>query len=180
MENQHTSFFTFFWRITAAHMITYSIMGILASNLLNYEEIFDGSGIYRSMDSPWIPAGPVLQVVRGLVFALALWYFKDAFLSVKYGWLKLWGLLVGLTILSTAAAPAGSIEGFIYTTLPLQDHLKGYLEVVPQTGFLALILCKWYEHPKSWINILMIVLVSIMSLMSIMGVLANLGVLTVD
>ena len=180
MKNQNSSFLTFFWRITASHMITYSIMGILASSLLNYEEIFDGSGIYRAMDSPWIPAGPVLQVVRGLVFAMALWYFRPCFLGVKNGWLKLWGLLVGLAILSTAAAPSGSIEGYIYTTLPVQDHLKGYLEVVPQTGFFALILCKWYDHPKAWINILMIVLVSLMSLMSIMGVLVNLGVLTVD
>lgn len=180
MENRNTSFLTFFWRITASHMITYTIMGILASTLLDYEEFFSNSETFRSFDSPWIPAGPVLQVFRGLVFALALWYFRDIFLSAKYGWLKLWGLLIGLAILSTTAAPPGSIEGFIYTTLSVQDHMLGYLEVVPQTGLFAILLCSWYARPKKIWNIVAAVLVILISFMSIMGVLANSGIITVE
>lgn len=180
MENRQTHFAAFFWRITASHMVTYFLMGIMAANLLGYEEIFNSSDTLRSFDSPWIPAGPVLQVVRGLVFALALWYFREAFLYTKHGWLKLWGLLVGLAILSTTAAATGSIEGFIYTTIPIKNQVLGYLEVVPQTGLFAWILCYWYAYPKKWINVIFIVLVSLISLMSIMGVLANMGIIVVN
>ncbi len=178
MENKHYSFGTFFWRITATHMVSYFIMGVIASNLLNYEEVFNNSKIFRPYDSPWIAAGPALQVFRGLVFALALWFFKEAFIKVKYGWLKLWGLMVGLCILSTCAAPGGSIEGFIYTKLSFTNHVRGYFELVPQTGMFAFMLCKWYDHPKKTWNVIFIVAVSLIVLMSMLGVLAANGIIT--
>lgn len=180
METQQTKFGTFFWRITAAHMVTYMIMGILAASLLDYQNLFENtlmSCFYRPFDSPWIASGPGLQFVRGLIFALALWSFKESFLHKKHGWLKLWGLLVGLSILSTAGAPPGSIEGFIYTKIPVTDQIIGYLEVVPQTGFFALIVCMWYNKPKALWNIISAILVVLIMLMSLMGVLASLGII---
>ncbi len=180
MENHQYKFGTFFWRITAAHMVTYMIMGIIASNLLDYQNLFENtlmSCFYRPFNSPWITAGPALQIIRGLVFALALWYFKENFLHQKYGWLKLWGLVVGLSILSTAGAPPGSIEGFIYTKIPVADQVKGYFEVIPQTGFFALIVCFWYEKPKRVWNVIFIILVILIMLMSFLGVLNSLGII---
>lgn len=177
MENKRFSFGTFFWRITATHMISYFIMGIIASNLLSYEEVFNNSDTLRSYDSPWIAAGPALQVIRGLIFALALWYFKESFIHVRSGWLKLWGLVVGLCILSTCAAASGSIEGFIYTTTPIAEQIKGYLEIVPQTGLFAFMLCRWYDRPKKVWNTIAIVTVSLIALMSFMGVLAANGII---
>lgn len=180
MNNREYTFGTFFWRMTATHMVTYMIMGIIASNAMNYRDLFDNSVLsclYRPFDSPWIAAGPGLQIFRGLIFALALWYFKDHFLHEKYGWLKLWGLIVGLSILSTAGAPPGSIEGFIYTKIPIADQIKGYLEVVPQTGLFAILVCLWYAHPRRLWNVLSIILVSLIMLMSLAGVLARLNVI---
>jgi hypothetical protein len=182
MENQQYHFGKFFWRITAAHMVTYMIMGMFAASLLDYQYIFDSSLMscfYRPFNSPWIAAGPGLQIFRGLAFALALWYFKESFLHKKYGWLKLWGLLVGLAILSTAGAAPGSIEGFIYTKIPVADQIIGYLEVVPQTGFFALFVCYWYENPKRIWNIISIVLVLLIVLMSFLGALASIGIIAV-
>ena len=40
MEKTQYNFLTFTWRITAAHVITYFIAGILAFNLFNYAEVF--------------------------------------------------------------------------------------------------------------------------------------------
>jgi hypothetical protein len=180
MENHQYKFSTFFWRITASHMITYFIMGIFASSFLNYEEIFNSSETLRAYNSPWIAAGPMLQVIRGLIIALVLWYFKDNFLFRKNGWLKLWGLIVGLSVLSTAAAPGGSIEGFIYTTTPFIDQVKGYIELVPQIGLFAFFLCYWYQHPKKLWNIIAGILVGLIVLMSFMGVLAGIGILSVE
>ena len=138
------------------------------------------SCIYRPFESPWIAAGPALQVFRGLIFALAFWYFKDAFLFQKHGWLKLWGLLIGLSILSTTAAAPGSIEGFIYTKIPVLDQVKGYLEVVPQTGLFAIFVFYWYAHPKKIWNIISLILVGLVMLLSLMGVMAASGIIEVS
>ena len=172
MENHQYKFGTFFWRIASSQIVTYMVMGVIATNLLNYKEIFDSSDTLRAYDSPWIAAGPALQVFRGLIFALALWYFKDNFLFQKHGWLKLWGLLIGLSILSTTAAASGSIEGFIYTTTPIPDQMKGYIEVVLQVGMFSFFVCYWYAHPKKLWNVLSIILVTLVIFMSFMGVLA--------
>jgi hypothetical protein len=180
MENRQHTFGTFFWRITASHMVTYMIMGMIAASLLNYKELFEDSLLscmYRPFESPWIAAGPGLQIIRGFVFAAALWYFKEGFLYQKLGWLKLWGLLVGLAILSTAGAPPGSIEGFIYTKIPVSDQLTGYLEIMPQTLFFSIFVCYWYKYPKKAWNILAGILVSLIILMSVMGVLAANGMI---
>jgi hypothetical protein len=179
MENHQYKFGTLFWRMAASQMVSYMIMGIIATNMLNYKEIFDSSETYRAYDSPWIVAGPSLQMIRGLIFALALWPFKDKFLFQKNGWLKLWGLIVGLSVLSTTAAAPGSVEGFIYTTIPVMDQIKGYLEVVPQTGMFAFFVCYWYAHPRKAWNVLSIILVCLVIFMSIMGVLAASGIVTV-
>lgn len=161
-------------------MITYFLMGIIASNLLNYEEIFNSSETFRPYNSPWIAAGPALQIIRGLIFALALWYFKDNFLFQKYGWIKLWGLMVGLCILSTTAAASGSIEGFIYTTIPIKEQVKGYIEVIPQVGLFSFFVCYWYAHPKKLWNVLSIILVVLGIFMSLMGVLAANGIISAN
>lgn len=179
MENRQYKFGTFFWRITASHMITYMIMGLIASSLFDYKDLFENSLLscmYRPYDSPWIAAGPALQIIRGLIFAIALWYFKEKFLFQKYGWLKLWGLIVGLSILSTTGAPPGSIEGFIYTKFPIIDQVTGYFEVGIQTFLFSIAVCYWYTNPKRAWNIISGIFVALIFLLSTMGVLAALGI----
>lgn len=181
MENNTLKFAPFLWRVTALHCITYFVMGFLAALLLDYKTVFDSppmSYYMRSIDSPWVSLGPSLQVFRGIIFSLSLWFFKDIFLFVPYGWLKLWGLLLGLCILSTSGAAPGSIEGFIYTKVPLSVHLKGYLEIVPQTFLFSVGLREWYAHPKKTWNVLSFIVLLFIFLMSFMGVLAATGHLT--
>ena len=166
-------FGTFFWRITSAHIITYFLAGICAYQFLNYKELFQTlpfSAFMKPVDSPIIAAGPILQIIRGFIFSIALWSFRDIFLNTKYGWLKLWGLLIGLSILSTAAAAPGSVEGFIYTTIPVEKQVVGYLEVIPQTLLFSLIVYYWYKQSNKTWHVIAIVLVSIIFLMSIMGI----------
>jgi hypothetical protein len=175
MEKHKMTFGTFFWRVTSSHMITYFIMGIIASILLDYQKAFETpplSYFMRPTDSPWVAAGPMLQVIRGLIFSIVLWISKDIFLFKKYGWLKLWGLLAGLSILSTTGPALGSVEGMIYTKIPLVYHLKAYLEVVPQTLSFSLFLFYWYRKPKKIWNIVSITLMSIIVFFCIMGFLA--------
>jgi hypothetical protein len=105
----------------------------------------------RGLDSPWVAAGPALQSVRGSIFALALFPFRDQFLDARRGWLRLWGLLIGLGILSTYGPAPGSVEGAIYTRLPLAFHMFGAPEVYVQSLAFAVGLCAWYRRPhRAW------------------------------
>lgn len=178
MENSNIKFGVFFWRISASHMITYFLMGIIASTLLNYKEVFENpplSYLMKPTDSFWVAAGPVLQIFRGLVFSIVLWFFKDSFLFKRYGWLKLWGLIVGLSILSTTGPTPGSIEGLIYTKIPIISQLEGYFEVLPQTLLFSLLVFYWYNKPKKYCNILSIILISIIVILCTLGMLASIN-----
>lgn len=165
-------FATFFWRITSSHVITYFLAGIMAYKLINYQQLFETppfSNFMKPMNSSTVAAGPALQLIRGFIFSIALWPFRDTLLNTKYGWLKLWGLLIGLSILSTTAAGPGSIEGFIYTTIPIEKQVVGYMEVMPQTFLFSIMVYYWYKKPKKIWNIISIFLVSIILLFSILA-----------
>ena len=178
MQNEKLKFGIFFWRVTSSHVISYFIMGLIASFLLDYKVAFEQpplSCFMRSIDSPWVAIGPVLQVVRGLIFSVVLWVFKESFLLEKYGWLKVWGLIVGLSVLSTTGPAPGSIEGMIYTKIPLMNQLKGYFEVIPQTLLFSLLLNYWYIKPKRAWNILSITLMVLIVLLCTMGLFVSKG-----
>lgn len=163
----------FCWRITAAHIITYFVAGACAYHFLNYKELFETapfSSLMKPMNSLAVAAGPTLQLIRGIIFSIALWTFRDTFLHTKYGWLKLWGLLVGLSILSTTAAAPGSVEGLIYTTIPIKKQMIGYVEVFPQTLLFSLIVFYWYQNPKKAWHVISIILVSSILLLSMLAI----------
>jgi len=168
-------FYTFLWRITSSHIISYFLAGIFAYNFLNYQVVFETppfSGFMKPTNSIAVALGPALQFIRGIIFSIVLWPFKETFLNTKYGWLKLWGLLVGLSILSTTAAAPGSVEGFIYTTIPIKEQVIGYLEVVPQTLLFSIMVYYWYKTPKKAWNIISIVSVSLILLVSLLAITA--------
>ncbi len=165
-----TSFGEFFWRISACHIITYMIAGIFAYTLLDYKTLFETGALasfMRPVSSPWVAAGPALQVFRGLIFAVVLYPFRRVFLEEKRGWLKLWGLFVGLAILSTAGPTPGSVEGLIYTKVPLLGHLRGLPEVVLQTLAVSVLLTTWYRFPRKAWTVVMAVAVGLVYLMSL-------------
>ena len=63
-------------RVTCCHVVTYFVAGVLALTLLDYKTLFQCEGFSSLMlptSSKWVAAGPALQVVRGVVFALALY-----------------------------------------------------------------------------------------------------------
>jgi hypothetical protein len=169
----HTDTFPrFLGRVTASHVVTYFVAGLLAYTLLDYEALFESAGfscLMRPMSSGWIAAGPALQVFRGLIFALALYPFRSVFLDGRQGWLKLWGLLVGLAIFSTAGAAPGSVEGMIYTTIPIASHLRGLPEILLQTLAFSWLLGAWHRHPRRAWALAMSVLTVLVILMSLAG-----------
>jgi hypothetical protein len=86
----------------------------------------------------------------------------------------MWWLLVALGILSAFGPTPGSVEGFIYTVIPIPQQMSGWLEVVPQALLLSVILFYWVNHPeKRWLNWVMGVIFVGMLLLPILGLLAS-------
>jgi hypothetical protein len=145
-QNNWKTFLTFSLRVIVVHTLTYFVFGIIMSNVFNYGEIFRREIIRDYMlpiDEHNVLLGPFLQPVRGLIFAIGLWPIRGFLLEKKRGWLTLWGLLVTIGILSTPAASPGSIEGMLYSKLPMWYHLIGYPEITLQTLVFSIWLVWW-------------------------------------
>jgi hypothetical protein len=141
-------------RTIVCHTVTYFLMGILAAHFLDYAAVMSRpeSGM-RPITDPWVMAGPLFQPLRGVVFALVFFPFRERLFGKSNGWLLMSWMLIGLGIVSTFGPASGSIEGIIYTVTPIREQLRGWLEVVPQAILLSALLCYWVNHAeKKWLN----------------------------
>jgi hypothetical protein len=154
MQDRQPGFLSLAAKTAVCHALTYFIMGALAYNLLHYADAANKpDSDMRSTASAWILFGPALQVVRGVLFASVFYPLRSLLFNRRNGWLLMSWILIGVGILGTFGAPSGSLEGFIYTTIPVANQFRGYLEIVPQALLLSALLCYWVNHPeKKWLN----------------------------
>jgi hypothetical protein len=148
-ENGFKAFLRFSVKVIVTHTVTYFIFGLVMSNVFHYERLFQQDIIkdfMRPIDSPYVFAGPFLQPIRGLLFAIGLWPIRNFILGKKNGWLIVWNIFVTFGILSTPAAAPCSIEGVIYSKLPLWYHLIGLPEIMLQTLIFSLALVWWEKR----------------------------------
>lgn len=134
------------------HTVTYVVVGLPASTLMDYRSAFtrpDMACWMRPFSDPILMAGPLFQPIRGLVFALVIYSLREVIFGRKYGWLRLGWVLVALGIIGTFGPAPGSLEGLVFTVIPVREQLKGYFEVVPQALLLAFCLVYWVEHPRN-------------------------------
>ena len=173
MKTTDIKFLDFVWRVTALHTVTYVAAGLLFSQLFDYTSFFDSDALsvyMRPVSSPWVAAGMALNIVRGVLFGVVLWLFKDIFLFTKNGWLKLWMLFIVFAIMGTTTASPGSMEGFIYTTLSVRTHLIMLPEVLLQTLLFSVLLIFWSKRPRKAYSVIMAILLVLIVLMSLAGV----------
>ena len=140
------------------HYLTYLLIGFSAFILLDYTTQFAKPFMacwMRPVNDPLVMAGPLFQPIRGFVFALVFFPLRSVIFERKHGWLLMFWVLVALAIISTFGAAPGSIEGLIYTKIPIIDQLKGLIKVVLQAFLLSLILWYWARNGKRWLDILM-------------------------
>ena len=128
--------FRFFTKVIVVHVITYTIVTILAMPLtFDYAESIVELMGFRPLDE--ISIGMVLigQIIRGVLLGIVIWLIKDSIIGKKWGWLKLWAILVILGIFNTYGPAHGSIQGLIYLA-PIEDMpvsmSLGMLEVLAQ------------------------------------------------
>jgi hypothetical protein len=153
------------------HTITYMLVGIPISLIFNYTESFKAPELacwMRPMSDPIVMIGPLVQPIRGFIFALAFFPLREILFGKKLGWLIMWWLLIALGMLSTFGPAPGSIEGMVYTILPLS--IQTYLEVVLQSCLLSGLLFYWINNPnKRWLNWLLGVVFALEMIVVIMG-----------
>jgi hypothetical protein len=154
MQDSQPRFLSLAAKTAVCHTLTYFVLGALAFNLLHYAELIAQpcSGM-RPMSDPLVRAGMLFQPLRGVVFALVFYPFRQRLFGRRHGWLLMGWMLFALGILGTFAAPAGSMEGLIYTTTPIRMQFRGWLEIVPQAFLLSALLCFWVNNSsKRWLT----------------------------
>ena len=180
---QEYSFRSIVARTTIVHTVTYFLMGLLAFTLLDYTSKYADPAIasfMRQIDDPRIAAGPLLQVVRGLLFGVAFYTLRKIVFAQRNGWVTLWFVLLVFGIFSTFGPAPSSIEGVIYTHLPMWFHWVGLPELVLQALLLAFLTHYWVNHPAhKWLNRLFGLLFIIVILMSASAILAEMGLLQI-
>ncbi len=158
------------------HTITYFIAGATAYTIFDYATLMSHPPLdswIRPLNHPMVMAGPLLQPIRGALFGLLFYMLREPFFAAKNGWLKMWAVLAGVGIFGTFAGPPGSIEGLIYSPLPLSTHLTLLPEIIVQSFALALLVFLWVKHPeKKWLNWIMGVLFVLVLLMPTMGLIS--------
>jgi hypothetical protein len=168
-------------KTAVVHTVTYFVVGLLASTLLDYAGRFAEPSVatfMRQAKDPWVASGPLFQTVRGLLFGIAFYPLREIVFARERGWLVLWLVLLVVGVLSPFGAAPSSIEGMIYTILPLSFHLMGLPEVTLQALLLAFLSHYWVNHPeKKWLNWAFGIAFTVVLLLSTLGVLAGLGML---
>jgi hypothetical protein len=168
-------------KTTAVHTVTYFVIGLLSFLLLDYTAKYADSAVaavYRQMDDPMIAAGPLFQVVRGLLFGIAFYAAREAFFASRRGWLNIWLVLLAVGIFAPFGAAPGSVEGLVYSKLPVWFHLITLPELIIQSLLLAVVTYYWVNHPeKKWLGWFFAALAAIVLLLASLGALSALGVL---
>ncbi len=144
-------------KTSVVHTVTYFVVGAAAMTLYNYEQLFNEvaqrGGPLRSFDDPIIMLGPLLQPIRGVIFALAFYPIRSVIFVRPYGWLILWWILIALGIWSAFGNTPGSIESAIYS-----NRSTNLLNIETETQALGLagLLWLWVRHPeRRWFGWLM-------------------------
>jgi len=138
-------------RVTVTHVLTYFVSGIVFFNLFGYTALYaepEVATFLRQTTDPMVIAGPFLQLIRGPIIALGLLPARRVVVNHKQGWLVLWGIMAALMILAPAGAAPGSIEGLIYTKVPLWFHLVSLPEVILQALVFSWLTIAWERRAQ--------------------------------
>lgn len=177
MDANRLTFAAITAKTVVVHTITYFIAGLLAFTIFDYTARFAEAGLssyMRPTDDPLVMAGPLFQPIRGVLFGVVFYLLREVFFGEKNGWLIMWIVLVVLGVLSTFGPSPGSLEGLIYTTVPLGGQLFGLTEVIVQSLLLAVALFYWITHPeKRWIKWVLGTLLVIVLLLPTLGLLVG-------
>jgi phosphotransferase system glucose/maltose/N-acetylglucosamine-specific IIC component len=120
----------------------------------------------------------LFKVLRGFLFGIAFYSLRDLIFPKRRGWLTLWLVLLIVGIFSPFSSAPGSIEGVVYSTLPMWFHLMSLPELIIQSFLLAFLTHYWVNHPeKRWLKIFLGILSALIIVLALLGILSALGFL---
>ena len=159
------------------YTVTYFVFGVLALFAFDYARLFaetDLRFLMRPITDPMVMAGPLLQPIRGFLFGALLFMLRETFFATQWGWLRLWLVLVVFGIFGSPGPAPGSLEGMIYTKLPLWVQLTGLPEVLLQTLVFSRLVCYWVDHPeRRWLSWCLGVVFAVEHALTALGLLAG-------
>jgi hypothetical protein len=180
-NNKEFSFSSITVKTTLIHTVTYFVIGLVSFLFLDYSARYADPTVavaLRQTSHPLVMAGPLFQVLRGILFGIGFYILRDLIFPKPRGWLTLWLVLLILGIFSPFSSAPGSIEGVVYSTLPMWFHLMSLPELIIQSFLLAFLTHYWVNHPeKRWFTISLAILFMMIVLLVGLGILSSLGVL---
>ncbi len=133
-------------RYTLLHVVIYVLVGSLFYEISGYEEALatmEAFALWRDLESIGMVAAVFFgQIFRGAVLALLLYPFYNNYMSGKFGWLKLFGLLFGLKVIPIMFVVPESL------VIMLQEAAVGLPEIIAQTFVFALVFYAWEKRRK--------------------------------
>ena len=163
------------------HTVTYFLAGLLAFTFFDYSAKYADphiASLMRQTSDSLVAAGPLFQILRGILFGLVFYTLRDTVFARKNGWLTLWLVLGIVGIISPFGPSPSSIEGMVYTVLPMWFHFVGLPEVILQSFLLAFLTYYWVNHPdKKWLGWMFGSIFTLVIIMSILGILSAQGML---
>ncbi len=176
MQRPAPSFRETIGKTIVVHTVTYFLLGVASFALFNYRTLYAGPVVgqfLRPTTDPLVTAGPLFQPIRGLLLGIVVYLLREPLLGRRRGWLVMWATLVIIGILSPYVAAPGSLEGLVYTTVPLSFHLTSLPEVLVQTLLFSVVLFYWVNHrEKKWLSWLLIIAFVLVILFPALGLLA--------
>ena len=165
------------WKTIVIHTVTYFLLGLISFLFFDYSARFADPVIAQYMRSPSDPivnAGPLFQPIRGLLLGAILFLLREPFFHRKQGWLTLWATLVVVGIFSPYIGAPGSLEGFIYTKVPISLQLTLLPEVILQTLLFSILIFYWLNHPeKRWLSWLLTIIFFLILVLPALGLLVG-------
>jgi hypothetical protein len=177
MQAQHPTLLETILKTVVVHTVTYFAFGLIFFSILDYSTLYAGPIVgqfLRPTSDRIVTAGALFQPIRGLILGAVLFLLREPLFQLRRGWLVLWATLVVIGILSPYVAAPGSLEGYIYTKVPISFHLLSLPEVVLQTLTFSALLFYWIAHPeKKWLTWTLGILFFLVLLFPALGLLAR-------
>lgn len=175
MQAQRPSFLEIEWKTIVTHTLTYFLLGILSATFFDYSVRFADPVVatyFRQTSDPIVMAGVLFQPIRGILLGAVLFLLREPLFQRRLGWLTLWITLVVIGILSVYIGAPGSLEGLVYTRVPLPLQLSLLPEVLLQTLLFSALLFYWLKHPeRKWLSWLLVALFIVIMVLPTLGLL---------
>lgn len=161
----------FIGRTTVTHVSLYFVFGILFGVLIKGGHVMYAINeldvYFRPITDPIVMSSSFINIIRGIIIAIALFPFREKLFKDNFGWLYLWGLLAILSIISVYGAAPGSVEGVIYTRLPIWYHLRYLPDILLHTLTFSVLLFLWERKKSKIISIPLVIIFSFVVVMQV-------------